>query len=263
MPGCRDQFGCRRAPTAPVAHRRADRYRATRAEGVPPVNRSPITATDAAPASSTARAVSSVMPPIATIGSRRPRRGIGDELEPDGLVARVLRDGAEHRTDRNVVDRVVQRRVDLRRACASRRRRRPQVRGTAARSAGGRSSWPTCTARRLAASATSKRSLTTITVPDPWARLGERRGSSPAAARLGASLARSWMSRAPPASSAFPSAGTECPARSGRLFVDDRVERRERQYGTVVGCCRGSRSAAHTASARRAGVFFRAPGSAP
>ena len=84
------------------------------------------------------------MPPIATTGSRaRAPRRVAHEIEPDGGVPGVLGRGPEDRTDRHVVDRLAQGRLDLLdgvRGDADDRRGAEQPR---ARRRGGRSSWPT------------------------------------------------------------------------------------------------------------------------
>ena len=113
----------RRAP-APHATRRLARWRsrnytrrspphapqADRGTGAcvlrdrPVANRSPITATLAAPAARTCGARSSVMPPIATIGTA-PSSTVAANCtssSPDGVIARVLRAAAEDRTNGEV-----------------------------------------------------------------------------------------------------------------------------------------------------------------
>ena len=91
--------------------RRADKYCRTRASGSS-VSRSVMTATDAAPASMTRGAVSSVMPPIATTGSPAAAAqpaAAATAREPDRLVAGGLGRRREDRADREIGDRLRQR----------------------------------------------------------------------------------------------------------------------------------------------------------
>ena len=94
-----------------------------------PVNRSPITATEAAPLAITSGARSSVIPPIATTGkpaASASARGLAYDLQADGFVAGRLRARAKHGTDRKIGnwrrDRRLPLRPGMRRQAEQRRR---------------------------------------------------------------------------------------------------------------------------------------------
>ena len=224
-PARRDFLPARRYPP-----RRA-RYSRTRACGSSPTSRSEITATLAAPAASTDGARSTVMPPMATIGTGSPFvPGPGriatasHETRPTGLVAGVLGRGPEHGSDGQVGDRLAPGGGDL----LARMRRESDDRGgpddAAPRRAPDRPA-RRARRRRRAMRAMSARSFTMTSAPYGAADADDL-VSHARRAPLGERLARTWSRRAPPSQHAR--ASRHGPAVRGRhVRVEDCVERRE------------------------------------
>ena len=108
------QDGARKTIRQPASEFRKQRDELAHATlGIAPASRSLMTARPAAPASTTLRARSSVMPPIATTGLPRPA-AYRTRSSPRARVAGVLRARAEYRPDGDVGRRRVERLVDLR-----------------------------------------------------------------------------------------------------------------------------------------------------
>ena len=181
-------------------YREAFEYTRTRAAGSPVASRSPMTATQAAPARMTSAAASSVIPPIATRG--RPfgataAAASATQSHADRIVAGRLRRGPEHRPDRDVASPALAAPRRLAPACASTVRRSPPSPPRPERRSASRSSCPTCTPSAPLRRATSARSLT-MTRRRRRAPARTMAVASASSRPLGASLARSCRSLAPP-----------------------------------------------------------------
>ena len=192
--------------------RKACRNSPTRAAGSPVRSRSPMTATERAPASSTLARPLQRDPADRHDRQLGLRRRVADQLEADRVVARILARRVEDRPDRQVVDRLVERRVDLRPGV----RRQPDDAFRAEHA-------PDHRHRHVVlphmdgAETGGHRHVDAVVDDDqgPDADGPGRRRRRPArrSAPDGASLERSCRRRAPPSTNAWANAGTVCPAR--------------------------------------------------